>query len=257
MSKSYSRRFKSSAEFVERTIGLPAVNTVERVGRKTGVDKGIRWVLETPMDSTSHSSKEKKENGREEDDSRDKMPLRYCLTWPRWANERLEQAITSLKRTLDELEEYKRLSADEKKAANVGTSIMFLRRIEAIKEDALCTLKYVVGIVSKYAGAVLPASALSLIARHLVSLPKRFLMTSSSSSITASVGQNRALVLAREWLDILSQVTDVVNNAIVSTEEWCDALARKPPHADGQLQKESSEQESGPGTGTVNRVDVN
>ena len=38
-SKSYSPRFKSSAEFIERNIGSPVASTVGTGGRKTGVER--------------------------------------------------------------------------------------------------------------------------------------------------------------------------------------------------------------------------
>ncbi|KAI5306154.1 hypothetical protein KEM56_002067 [Ascosphaera pollenicola] len=44
-SKSNYPRFKYGAEFLERTIGSQVVNTVGSVGRKTGVEDGIRWAL--------------------------------------------------------------------------------------------------------------------------------------------------------------------------------------------------------------------
>ncbi|KAI5281611.1 hypothetical protein KEM54_003129 [Ascosphaera aggregata] len=44
-SKSNYPKFKYGAEFLERTIGSQVVNTVGSVGRKTGVEDGIRWAL--------------------------------------------------------------------------------------------------------------------------------------------------------------------------------------------------------------------
>ena len=43
-SKSYSARFKSGAEFVER-LGSPVVNTMGTAGRLSGVESGVRWML--------------------------------------------------------------------------------------------------------------------------------------------------------------------------------------------------------------------
>ncbi|KAI5308992.1 hypothetical protein KEM55_004344, partial [Ascosphaera atra] len=44
-SKSNYPTFKYGAELFERTIGSQVVNTVGSVGRKTGVEDGIRWAL--------------------------------------------------------------------------------------------------------------------------------------------------------------------------------------------------------------------
>ena len=43
-SKSYSAKFKSGAEFVER-LGSPVVNTMGTAGRLSGVESGVRWML--------------------------------------------------------------------------------------------------------------------------------------------------------------------------------------------------------------------
>lgn len=45
-SKSYSPRFKYGAEFVERNIASPVVNTVGTAGRISGVETGVRWWLQ-------------------------------------------------------------------------------------------------------------------------------------------------------------------------------------------------------------------
>ena len=45
-SKSFSPRFKSGAEFVERNIALPVASTVGTAGRISGVESGVRWLLQ-------------------------------------------------------------------------------------------------------------------------------------------------------------------------------------------------------------------
>lgn len=316
-SKSYSPRFKSGAEFLERNIA-PVANKVGTVGRKTGVESGLRWALERRGSASADSSRAKRRKvGGENNQSSDSVDvnvdvqkrqeghaslhrarsssdiscseslppyddlrspsydevsataipssskgrarsttwqsrlmistsglgvamseeslrsLQYCLTWLRWANERLGKAILALKHTLKEWEDVK-LREDQD---NPDSALS--RRIDAVKEDVLATLKRVVGIVSKYAGGALPENARNLVRRHLTSLPRRFQIASSAkltpadSSVQAFdatiAGANRALVLAQEGLDIMAQVTCVVNDTLVSAEHWCDRLGKKRP----------------------------
>ena len=309
-SKSYSARFKSGAEFIERNIGSPVANTVGTVGRKTGVESGLRWALqrrESSQDSNP-TSKRRKVNGEPLPSSMDvtnghdeftersrtrsssdlsmvealppyddvKSPLyeekpapqtpptwqsrlvistsglgvamseeslrslQYCLTWLRWANGRLGKAIVVLQRALAEWENHKAQQSQNQvgeggRLNSPESASLLTQRIQAVKTDVLSTLKQVVDVVSKYAGGALPENARHLVRRHLTSLPHRFQMASTSqpptdptsSSTDATLGAHRILVLANEGLDILGQVSGVVNDTLVSAEHWCERLGRK------------------------------
>jgi len=312
-SKSYSARFKSSAEFIERNIGSPVANTVGTVGRKTGVESGLRWALqrrESSQDS-SHTSKRRKVTGEAKpdmdvekgedamsqsqsqprtrsssdlsmaetlppyDDTRspryEEKPgrqnptwqsrlvistsglgvamseeslrsLTYCLTWLRWANGRLGKAIVALQNALTEWDNQKKNQSQQTDLEGGESASLLTQRIQAVKADVLSTLKQVVDVVSKYAGGALPENARHLVRRHLTSLPHRFQMASTSqpppgsveASSDATVGAHRILVLANESLDILGQVSGVVNDTLVSAEHWCERLGRKRPEKSAQ-----------------------
>jgi len=108
----------------------------------------------------------------------------------------------------------------------------------------LKTLKEVVDIVSKYAGGALPENARILVRRHLTSLPQRFKLANSrtvarngeSGDVEVTDGANRVLVLAKEGLDMMAQVSGVLDGTIVSAEEWCERL--------GRTRREEREQEN-------------
>ncbi|KAJ5908261.1 hypothetical protein N7495_000943 [Penicillium taxi] len=290
-SKSYSARFKSSAEFIERNIGSPVANTVGTVGRRTGVESGLRWALQRrefsqesgqiskrrkvgdaapPIDveiadlSMTETPPPYEENTSPRYEERTEAAtwqkrlvistsglgvamsdeslrsLQYCLTWLRWANGRLGKSIVALQTALKEWENHKigpgQPQSDLEKGGNYpGSASLLMQRIQAVKADVLSTLKQVVDIVSKYAGGALPENARHLVRRHLTSLPHRFQMASTSqpppdspaASSDAAVGAHRILVLANEGLDILSQVSCVVNDTLLSAEHWCERLGRK------------------------------
>ncbi|PYH88997.1 clock controled protein (Ccg-8) [Aspergillus ellipticus CBS 707.79] len=67
-SKSYSSRFKTGAEFIERNIGSPVANTVGTVGRKTGVESGIRWALQRRASTSANSGRSKRRKVSGNDD---------------------------------------------------------------------------------------------------------------------------------------------------------------------------------------------
>ena len=181
--------------------------------------------------------------------------LKYCLSWLRWANNHLSRVLESLQSAL---EEWDRSHGQPSSGSNgpIHEDTMQLghanghsrdnatisKQIQALKGECVQTLKNVVDIVSKYAGGALPENARVLVRRHLTSLPQRFRVASSagspangssqntekrSSTPDAISGAQRVVVLAKEGLDMMAQVSGIVNGTIVSAEEWCDRLGKK------------------------------
>ena len=179
--------------------------------------------------------------------------LKYCLTWLRWANAHLSKVLVSLKDLLDEWERPRttqpsQLPSETEMPAHQHSSNVpapshpppdkaaITHRIETLKSEVLQTLKKVVDIVSKYAGGALPENARVLVRRHLTSLPQRFRIASTSSAPTTEssgpasetvTSAYRVMVLAKEGLDMMAQVSGVLDGTIVSAEEWCDRLGRR------------------------------
>ncbi len=180
--------------------------------------------------------------------------LRYCLSWLRWANGRLGEAIQNIKDLLERWDEgvTPGEQASPMSVASMTQSQQEQRqaalsaRIGALKVDVLQTLKHVVGIVSNYAGGALPQNARDLVHRHLISLPQRFTMANMSSNdepssadgntSEAAKSGKRVMVLAQEGLDMMTQVSRVVNDTLVSAEGWCERLGRRPD-SQGQQQQ--------------------
>ena len=170
--------------------------------------------------------------------------LKYCLSWLRWANGHLGEAIQNLRNLLERWDEgltpgeqpptmsvaNMTQSHDERRQAALSA------RIAALKADVLQTLKHVVNIVSNYAGGALPANARDLVHRHLTSLPQRFSLANMAGDEAGSADGNaseaaqsgrRVMVLAQEGLDMMTQVSRVVNDTLVSAEGWCEKLGRR------------------------------
>lgn len=183
--------------------------------------------------------------------------LKYCLTWLRWANEHIGKVILALKGVL---EQYDQDKANSRAIEGLGSEGQLVVRTEAerselhakiagLKKDVMKTLKEVVDIVSKYAGGALPENARILVRRHLTSLPQRFRLANSrtvtrngeNGDMEVTDGANRVLVLAKEGLDMMAQVSGVLDGTIVSAEEWCERLGRKKREEREQESMERSE----------------
>lgn len=186
--------------------------------------------------------------------------LKYCLSGVRWANSRLSNIVVALRKVIEEWIRSRQNSSHE--AYHVGDGFvlrsdprdrnsnssampssprdrtLILQHVQALKSDAIRTMKQVVDIVSKYAGGALPENARNLIHKYLTSIPHRFRLASLSNEPEIGDGEQvpesetitnakRAMALVREGLDLLAQISGVLDGTIMSAEEWCDRLGRR------------------------------
>lgn len=195
--------------------------------------------------------------------------LKYCLSWLRWANEHIGRVIKSLKDEIERYDATARTSEQDKVVSDVGMTAMEDSeqarldrgaRIQALRKDVLKTLQGVIETVSKYAGGALPDNARALVRRHLTSLPQRFRLATQESasgspgpSLSSTEegkekeikeGAQRVLVLAKEGLDMMSQISDVLDGTIVSAEEWCERLGKKKTEQREQEQAQAGQAQS-------------
>lgn len=201
--------------------------------------------------------------------------LKYCLRWLRWTNDHMNRAILNLKHALEEYEKAERkerseggpstdspsdaeamdVDGAEKSQENPNPSRSELAaRINSLKGDILKSLQDVINNVSKYAGGALPENARVLVRRHLTSLPQRFRLATMSERQSGDPnrdgdsamreGAQKVLVLAKEGLDMVTQVTGVLDGTIVSAEQWCERMGkRRNPDAEEREEAASSSQQ--------------
>ncbi|KAL3959213.1 hypothetical protein ACCO45_007375 [Purpureocillium lilacinum] len=280
--KNFSPRFKSGAEYVEGYL-TPIANTVNSVGRVTGVEGGKRRKMggsnetsQSVMDQARDLKKLTVDTLPAYDDMRSPAytetagpqnpprsnpanapwqsrlimstsglsvamsaeslrSLKYCLKWLRWSNDHMSRVIGNLKSALEEYEKVDDEVAegqgqdgnDEPLAAGQKTpqeSRMELAdKINTLKRDVLTTLQDSINTVSKYTGGALPENARTLVRRHLTSLLQRFRVATMPSSAEGGAkdsdsaireGAQKVLVLAKEGLDMVTQITGVVDGTI-------------------------------------------
>ncbi|KAJ4135173.1 transcriptional regulator opi1 [Fusarium equiseti] len=165
--------------------------------------------------------------------------LKYCLQWLRWANDHISRVITALRTTLEQYEKVQPQEGSEKQQGEGSESAesrtLLAARISSLKSDVLRTLRDAINTVSKYAGGALPENARILVRRHLTSLPQRFRIATMSdrnsnnqdSESALTEGAQKVLVLAKEGLDMVVQVSGVVDGTIVSAEQWLDRMGKR------------------------------
>lgn len=224
--------------------------------------------------------------------------LKYCLTWLRWANDHIAKVISSLKAALEQYEQVEQTESDsasrngsEKTAATDAQANrrQLAARIASLRDDVLKTLRDVVETISKYTGGALPENARVLVRRHLTSLPRKWQLAMAMDSQqhqqqqqqrqeqgqqsadgedggrprekNVKEGAQRVLVLAKEGLDMMAQISDVLDGTIVSAEEWCERLGKKRRRegrdgSDPQIQMKTEAPPRGPPPGPDGDVNM-
>ncbi|RVD80494.1 uncharacterized protein DFL_008391 [Arthrobotrys flagrans] len=174
--------------------------------------------------------------------------LKYCLAWLRWANDHLDKVIMALRGVIREYDSDKS-RANGTSGKDGGTdegdderSAQLQNKIETLRKDVIGTLKRVVDVVSTYAGGALPENARVVVKACITNLPRRWALAAKDDNAGANASGNnmavvvrreeagkRVLVLAREGLEMLHQVSAIVQLTLERAEEWCERLGRKRP----------------------------
>lgn len=119
---------------------------------------------------------------------------------------------------------------------------MLMGRIEHLKGEVLKTLKKVINVVDSYAGGALVGETRNMVKRQLLHLPQRLQIAlvahvpgdnqdqstnGSGPVIDPTATAQRVIIVAKEGLDMMHNVSRFIEVALVSAEEWCEKLGRK------------------------------
>ena len=182
--------------------------------------------------------------------------LRQCLHLLRGATSHIDSVMQALKLVLEEYEAALRnrrqsdgyASPNEKhtvKAAPGAGSdkddqvYRIAERIKALSSDIWTTLQSVVQSVSRYTGGALPQNASQVVRTQLLSVPQRWQLAGRRTAAgtdeaaggdegEAVRGANRMLAFATEGLDMMGQITTVVDGTVQSAESWLSRIGRGP-----------------------------
>lgn len=166
--------------------------------------------------------------------------LKYCLTWLRCANEHIGKLIGAVRGVLEQYERTLSIKGSSENGAENEAMAVTVREYRArlnahiagLRADVLKTLQKVVDVVSRYAGGALPENARMLVRRHLTSVPQRIVpfldqKTEGQEEVRVNERANKVILLAKEGLDMMAQISGVVDGTIVSAGQWIDSFSKK------------------------------
>ncbi|KAK3937433.1 clock-controlled protein 8 [Diplogelasinospora grovesii] len=172
--------------------------------------------------------------------------LKYCLRVLRLANAHLEKIVSALKSAIEQYDGTIERRGDQEDHVMTDAPTMHPQAprdrnqltawINSLRAEISKTLHAVINKVSTYAGGALPENAKELVYRHLASFPERFRVASMMDVPAQTRGEVdqenavhegvRVLVLAKEGLEMLTQVSGILDSTITSAEEWCETLGK-------------------------------
>ncbi|KAF3045906.1 hypothetical protein E8E12_006183 [Didymella heteroderae] len=174
--------------------------------------------------------------------------LKQCLHLLRGATSHIDSVMRALKLLLAEYETALRQRRDsdssnddvkvegEEKEDEVRA---IAEKIKSLSSDIWQTLQGVVQSVSRYTGGALPQNASQVVRTQLLSVPQRWQLAGRRTQNAptdeeagegeAVRGANRMLAFAMEGLDMMGQITTVVDGTVQSAESWLARIGRAPP----------------------------
>lgn len=177
--------------------------------------------------------------------------LKWALRCLGWANRHLARLIISLRDAIEHTDSgpaqqpsprsnASNSQPEEASLISEGDAATARKRashMQALTAEVIWIIQKVNNAVTEYTGSALPENARILVGRYLKSLRQSFQRSFVASSDNedgprqggttgSETSAKKAILLAREALDKLAQVSGIVEGTIVSAEEWCERLGR-------------------------------
>lgn len=174
--------------------------------------------------------------------------LRHCLEWLRWANQNINNNIRALHEVLDKtLEPEQPESSDKPQKEEAAKTLPsdaagISQYVNALDQSVRSILKEAISVVNRFAGNALPDNARELVRKYITSFPLSFRIVNTlfhrnpefgfpghrAGQISANDARTRkAILFAREGLNMLAQITIVLDGTIASADRWVDRLERR------------------------------
>ncbi|KAI8641340.1 transcription factor Opi1 [Parasitella parasitica] len=174
--------------------------------------------------------------------------LKYCLSWLKYAIQHIEQQMSVLKSYLVSLATTKSASS----TLTVNSNIKNQSVLSGIKRDIVETLRKVVEVITKYAGASLPSQSRQSVRGFILNLPGKWASSNDIRSTTNSpagspmLGPRSAstcpfvndtkqeeaavklLEFGQESVNMLNSVSTVFSDTVERAEIWIERLKRVP-----------------------------
>jgi len=168
--------------------------------------------------------------------------LKYCLQWLQYAVQHIDHQIALLRAFLVSL-------ANPSQNRDLVVPSTAASTLASIKKEVVETLRKVIQVVSRYAGACLPDQAKISVRQFILSMPVRWATLNSNESVPStpmgspSLGPRadrspeeaaalnetseratKILVLAHESSDMLKSVASIFKDSVDKAENWMDKL---------------------------------
>lgn len=187
--------------------------------------------------------------------------LKQCLHLLRGATSHIDSVMRALKLLLSEYETalQQRRTSEHNQDSDTGEAEqkddevrVIAEKIKTLSSDIWQTLQGVVQSVSRYTGGALPQNASQVVRTQLLSVPQRWQLAGRRTANApadeeagdaagegeAVRGANRMLAFAMEGLDMMGQITTVVDGTVQSAESWLARIGRAPPNQNGESSAE-------------------
>ncbi|KAL8873276.1 MAG: hypothetical protein Q9174_001222 [Haloplaca sp. 1 TL-2023] len=198
--------------------------------------------------------------------------LRYCLSWLKGVNSYVSRMIINLRDAIRELDSPPSDPAVATQPTETSTSSpnakdksTIVQRVRLIKTGILQALDELKNVVSRYAGNALPANAQRLIRGQITTFKYRYSLAWSAESNKAQQSPNppgiktaehaetersrheittarQVLVLASEGLDMIAQISGVIDGTITSAEDWLSRFGGRGQQRQGGSMEQSPQQ---------------
>ncbi|KAG0048039.1 hypothetical protein BGZ83_006946 [Gryganskiella cystojenkinii] len=168
--------------------------------------------------------------------------LKYCLQWLQYAVQHIDHQISLLRAFLVSL-------ANPSQNRDLVVPSNAASTLASIKKEVVETLRKVIQVVSRYAGACLPDQAKISVRQFILSMPVRWATLNNNESVPStpmgspSLGPRsdrnpdeaaalndtseratKVLVLAHESSDMLKSVASIFKDSVDKAENWMDKL---------------------------------
>ncbi|KAM7199480.1 Transcription factor Opi1 domain containing protein [Naviculisporaceae sp. PSN 640] len=163
--------------------------------------------------------------------------LRSCLHNLRSINSYIAQRVEELKRTAEQYDAVAAKDQDGQYQSTAGDRSVLMARMDSLRRDIYSALKSAMDVTSM-SGSYLPENVKAFIRTSFMNLPSRFpwqVYNDINQGQKKGADQekvmrercNIALQFAKEGLQTMSAVTNLVETTLVSAEEWIDTLYKK------------------------------
>ena len=231
----------------EETVIAPASTNGKEPERQQQQDRRVAWSTQLIMTTSGLGVALSETSLRS---------LKICLGILRSATTRIDSVMRALKLVLEEYEAAlkSRRNTDVEARSDSKTELngtmaqmglvdsdqdaqvrLIADKIKALSSEIWTTLQSVVQSVSRYTGGALPQNASQVVRTQLLSVPQRWQLAGRQTEGEGEAvrGANRMLAFAKEGLDMMGQITTVVDGTVQSAEGWLNRIGRRVPEERG------------------------